>query len=133
MILEADGSPFVPSPESADLHSLVAVLAASPLPFLRDPDRAGVDCRCDTTVGELANRARVKVFATRHGTVVAFLYKDSIVPFSRDRFAYGALILKGRVPTREEGTALLAYLESGLHPEFRPQSLKRAFPFTVPL
>jgi hypothetical protein len=133
MILEADGSPFVPSPEFVDLNSLVAILADSPLPFLQDPDRAGVDCRCDTTVGGLANRARVKVFSPRPGTVVAFLYKDSIVPFSRDRFAYGALILKGRVPTQEEGGALLAYLESGFHPEFRPQSLKRAFPFTVPL
>ena len=102
------------------------------MPFRWDEDRAGLDLLCLAPVATGTNRARVKLFAPTPHTGVAFLYKDSQVPFSSDRFAYGALILKGRPASREEGEALVGFLASGFHPELRPPALKRAFPFTVP-
>ncbi|MAG56123.1 MAG: hypothetical protein CMJ83_07520 [Planctomycetes bacterium] len=107
-------------------------LRMSDLRFLHDPERAGLDCRCERDLETGPNRARIKVFSPRRGTTLAFLYKDSQVPFSTDRFAYGALIVKNRPPTGEECAGLIEYLASGLHPERRPRWVKRAFPFDIP-
>jgi hypothetical protein len=78
------------------------------------------------------NRARIKVFAPQPGTVLVFLYKDSQVPFSSDRFSYGALVARRNPPTPTDLQAAIAYAVSGLHPEQRPACVKRTFPFSVP-
>jgi hypothetical protein len=102
--------------------------------FLLDLSRSGVDMLCRTVLPTGNNRARLKLWVPKSGTLVAFVYKDSQVPFSTDRFAYGAHIAKGLAQAVALGDALLLldYLGSGVHPDFRPESLKRAFPYTIP-
>jgi hypothetical protein len=102
--------------------------------FLLDLARGGVDLLCKSILPTGNNRARLKLWVPRSGTLVAFVYKDSQVPFSTDRFAYGAHIAKGsaQAVTADDAKLLLDYLDSGVHPDFRPASLKRAFPYTIP-
>ena len=111
---------------------LVRALQLSDVRFEVDPERAGVDCLCLQRVGKTENRGRVKVFSPARGVTVAFVYKDSQVPSSTDRFAYGALVLKNRRAGDEETVGLIEYLASGLHPDLRPANLRRAFPYDVP-
>ncbi len=132
MIVDDDHAPVEVEGDGPVAVALLGALHMSDIRFEVDPGRAGVDLlclRCSTTA---PNRARVKIFAPRSGTTVAFIYKDPQVPLSTDRFAYGALILKNRPASDEETVALIEYLASGLHPELRPRALKRAFPFDVP-
>ncbi len=133
MIVDAAGnavSPVVPAEQAA--AAVHAALASRAEPFEWDPDRAGLDVQARNQLDGGPNRARLKLFSPRPGTVVIFLYKDSQIPFSTDRFSYGALVCKGSAPDPAELTATLDYATSGLHPESRPSCLKRALPFTIP-
>ena len=132
MIVDQAGTQAEVETEIAAVARFVAALALSDLRFEHDPARAGVDLRCLHHPDGGPPRARVKLFVPREGTTVAFVYKDSQVPHSTDRFAYGALIVKTRLPSDEDAVALIEYLASGLHPEARPRDFKRAFPFDVP-
>jgi hypothetical protein len=133
VIVDAEGRAAEPDPPAeAPARALYDAWRASALPWIWDPDREGLDCRCGNEVTAGPNRGRLKVWSPRPRVVVAFVYKDSILPFSRDRFAYGAWTLKGAPPPSEQVHTLLDYVASGLHPEHRPTFLRRALPFTVP-
>ncbi len=97
-----------------------------------DALRSGFDVLCRTADASLPSRARLKGFSPRAGTFVVFLYKDSNVPFSDDRFSYGALVAKGDAPDVEDLRAVLDYAATGFNPEHRPACAKRTIPFTVP-
>jgi hypothetical protein len=83
-------------------------------------------------VGGLPNRALMKIFPIGPNRCAAFFYKRSQIPFSRDRFAYGAVIVEeGKLdPVAVEGW--FAWLDTGFDPGRTPPNLKRAFAFTVP-
>ena len=133
MIVDAAGRPAAPDPPAeAAAQVLRDGCAASSLPWVWDPEREGIDCRCGNDGPTGPNRGRLKVWSPRAGVVVAFVYKDSVLPFSRDRFAYGAWILKSGPPSPDQVETLLDYLASGLHPEQRPPFLRRALPYDVP-
>lgn len=123
-----------PQPAAADplTQSFLAAVAAHAASFAWDAARAGVDVRCTSAVGGGANRARLKAFLPKPGTLVVFLYKDSNVPFSDDRFSYGALTVKSVPKDDADYVAVLDYAASGFHPERRPDCAKRTVPFTVP-
>lgn len=85
-----------------------------------------------TPVGGLPNRALMKVFPIGPKRCAAFFYKRSQIPFSRDRFAYGAVIVEeGRLDSAT-AQSWFEWLDGGFHPERAPSHLKRAFAFTVP-
>lgn len=132
MIVDAAGATVELVGDTPAIARFVEALSMSDLRFEHDPDRAGIDLRCMRHPTGGTPRARVKLFTPRQGTTVAFVYKDSQVPHSTDRFAYGAMIVKNRLPADEDTVALMEYLASGLHPESRPNDFKRAFPFDVP-
>jgi hypothetical protein len=83
-------------------------------------------------VGGLPNRGLMKIFPIGPKRCAAFFYKRSQIPSSRDRFAYGAVIVEeGKLdPTAVEGW--FAWLDTGFDPDRTPPNLKRAFAFTVP-
>jgi hypothetical protein len=83
-------------------------------------------------VGGLPNRGLMKIFPIGPKRCAAFFYKRSQIPSSRDRFAYGAVIVEeGKLdPTAVEGW--FAWLDTGFDPNRTPANLKRAFAFTVP-
>lgn len=133
MILGSDGRPAELPPAAVPAWAAIQdALVRSAHRFARDPARHGLDVLCLEPVAAGPNRARVKVFAPDAATVLAFLYKDSQVPVSTDRFAYGALVVKNRLPEPAETDAVIAWIVSGFHPENRPAGVKRAFPFTIP-
>lgn len=132
MILDASRSPCRPSqPGDPVTAAIVGALEGRQEIFVVDPARQGLDLLFDQGPGT-RSRIRLKVFDPDRNTTVVFVYKDSLVPFSTDRFAYGALVVKNRRLDPASVDRLLDYVASGLHPERRPAELKRAFPFTVP-
>jgi len=126
-MIGGDSSP----PADPRLRAFLDVLAGRAEEFVRDPLRAGVDVRCANEVRGAPNRARIKAFAADANVLVVFVYKDSQVPFSDDRFSYGAALLKrGSDPAVVD--AVVDYALSGLDPERRPKDLKKTIPYTVP-
>jgi hypothetical protein len=83
-------------------------------------------------VGGLPNRGLLKVFPIGPSRCAAFFYKRSQVPFSRDRFAYGAVIAEQGRLSAEAAEGWFRWLDTGFNPEHAPPHLKRAFAFTVP-
>jgi len=132
MLTDAAGRPFDPPPGDDWPSRTARFLHARPETFVVDPSRAGFDARAVGDVGGLPNRARLKAFSPQERVHVLFLYKDSQTPFSDDRFAYGALVAKNAPPSDADLSAAVDYVVSGLHPEKRPPTLKRTFPYTVP-
>jgi len=118
-------------PSDPRLRAFADLLAARPEDFVADPVRAGVDVRCGNEVRGAPNRARLKAFTPDANVLVVFVYKDSQVPFSDDRFSYGAALLKKGADPESIG-AIIDYALSGLDPERRPKELKKTFPYTVP-
>jgi len=80
----------------------------------------------------LANRARMKIFSPKPGHTLVFFFKKSLVPYSRDRYSYGGLDLRASSAEPQEIAAWLDFLNSGFHPDKRPEKLRRAFPYEIP-
>jgi hypothetical protein len=96
------------------------------------PDASQLELAGVSPVGGLPNRALMKVFPIGPARCAAFFYKRSLVPFSRDRFAYGAVIIEEGKFDPVAAESWFRWLDSGFHPDQTPANLKRAFAFTVP-
>ncbi len=131
-MIEVESDAAWTRPSTPPLSDLAAILDAHAERFVVDPLREGVDVRCSNVIDGKPNRARVKAFVPKPGILVIFLYKDSQVPFSDDRFSYGALTVKQKALPQSEIAEAIAYALSGLNPQLRPDAVKRTFPFTVP-
>ena len=96
------------------------------------PDASHLELAGVSPVAGLPNRALMKIFPIGPKRCAAFFYKRSQIPFSRDRFAYGAVIVEeGRLdPAAAE--VWFTWLDTGFNPDRTPPHLKRAFAFTVP-
>ena len=77
-------------------------------------------------------RCRLKLFQLESGRMAAFFYKTSAVPFSRDRFSYGAVTFSRDELTPTSIAGWLEYLATGFDWDRTPSNLKRALPFDVP-
>ncbi len=132
MIKDASGKRLSLAAPTALLEPWVLALEGAEDAWELDANLAGLDLRCLSDVKGHSSRARLKLFAPEPNVAVAFFYKPSQLPFSTDRFAYGALIHRRVAPTPEEVQAGLEFLRRGLHPEARPSALRRAFPFDIP-
>jgi hypothetical protein len=129
MILRPAGDP--PPPSDPRLRAVFDFLDARPDVFDWDPARAGLDVRCANVVRGVPNRARIKAFTPDANVLVLFVYKDSQVPFSDDRFSYGAALMKRGVDEAVLA-AIFAFALGGLDPDQRPRDLRKTFPYTVP-
>jgi hypothetical protein len=118
-------------PAEPRLRAVYDVLDGHPEAFEADPARAGFDVRCANEVRGAPNRARIKAFTPDANVLVVFVYKDSHVPFSDDRFSYGAALVKGAVDPRVVA-AVAEFALSGLDPDRRPREVRKTFPYTVP-
>jgi hypothetical protein len=121
---ETASEPLLKAVAEAAMGSGVALRLAQEASYL---ELAGV-----TPVGGLPNRALLKVFPIGPSRCAAFFYKRSQVPFSRDRFAYGAVIVEQGGFSPEVAEDWFKWLDAGFNPEHTPPHLKRAFAFTVP-
>ena len=111
---------------------ILELAAASPLSVRLEPEASHLELAGTSPVSGRANRGLMKVFPIAPGRFAAFFYKRSQVPFSRDRFAYGAVIAEEKRFKAENAEPWFKWLDSGFHPELVPPNLKRAFAFTVP-
>ena len=118
-------------PDDPRLHAVFDVLHARPEEFAWDTTRAGLDVRCANEARGVPNRARIKAFAPDQNVLVVFLYKDSQVPFSDDRFSYGAAMMKRGVDPQIL-SAVVDFAASGFDPDRRPKEIRKTFPYTVP-
>ena len=111
---------------------LLDLAEASPLVVRLEPEASYLELAGTSPVSGRANRGLMKVFPIGPGRFAVFFYKTSQVPFSRDRFAYGAVIAEEKRFKAEDAEPWFKWLDSGFHPELVPPNLKRAFAFTVP-
>ena len=114
------------------LKAVAEAATGSGLALRLVPEASHLELAGVSPVSGLPNRALMKVFPLGPGRHAAFFYKRSQVPFSRDRFAYGAVIVEDGKFTPEPAQIWFRWLDSGFHPEHTPPNLKRAFAFTVP-
>jgi len=113
--------------------AVAAALENSVHPFEIETSGAGLEvvARAPLSNG-LPNRARMKIFSPKPGHTLVFFFKRSLVPFSRDRYSYGGFDLRAPSVEPNEIAAWLDFVNSGFHPEKRPEKLRRAFPYEIP-
>jgi hypothetical protein len=126
-MIRSDGPP----PSDPRLRAVFDAIEGRPEEFQWDRDRAGLDVRCTNEHQGAQNRARIKAFTPDQNVLVLFLYKDSQVPFSDDRFSYGAAVLK-RGPDPDTTRDVIEFALSGLDPSRRPKDVRKTIPYTVP-
>jgi hypothetical protein len=81
------------------------------------------------------NRGYLRIFFPSRSKCVLFFHKKSQVPFSRDRFSYGGLIIDEKSTSRYTVTDVEEWVEflfSGFQPGKRPSTLKKSIPYTIP-
>ncbi len=95
----------------------------------------GVEIHIKNQILENENRGYLRIFFPTPSKCVLFFHKKSQVPFSRDRFSYGGLIIDEKSTSRYSVTDVEEWVEflfSGLQPGKRPSSLKKSIPYTIP-
>lgn len=115
--------------------ALVTAAQAAAEPFEVETSGVGFEIVAKAPLSSgLPNRARMKVFSPKSEHTLIFFYKKSLVPYSRDRYSYGGLDLRGKEPPlgQVEIASWLDFLNSGFHPDHRPEKLRRAFPYEIP-
>ncbi len=118
--------------EEPTLAEFLGWSASSNTPLAIVSDTSGLEWRGSRPVDDRPNRCLLKIFPVAGSRFAAFFYKRSQVPFSRDRFAYGAVVFDKSKISREEAETWFEWVDGGFHPEKPPQRLRRAFNFTVP-
>ncbi len=114
------------------VDALLEGVASAPETFVLDPGAAGIDWSVENRVRGLPNRARIKCWSPKEGTLLVWFYKRSALPWSVDRFSYGGVLVgRERVPPAAID-AWLRYQVGGFHPEQRPPGIRRSFPFDLP-
>ena len=101
-----------------------------------DPASGGLEFTSTTVVMDHPNRCRLKVWQPAENQLLAWFYKRSAVPHSRDRFSYGGIVWDlGKVDlsmVAPEIESWLEWLDSGLNPEKRPQGWIGSFTYDIP-
>jgi len=101
-----------------------------------DPSAGGLEFTSGTMVKGFPNRCRLKVWEPESNELMAWFYKTSSVPFSRDRYSYGGIVWDlDKVDLENVSGEIdewLKWLDSGLDPETRPEKWESAFPFDIP-
>lgn len=95
----------------------------------------GVEFRFLNEVNGMPNRGFLRIFFPTDTKCVLFFHKKSSIPFSRDRFSYGGVVIDARSGMRfsdEDIEEWIRFLLSGLQPKSRPKTLKKSFPYTIP-
>jgi hypothetical protein len=99
------------------------------------PTQGGLEIRFLNEVKEMPNRAYLRIFFPNDTKCVLFFHKKSSIPFSRDRFSYGGIVIDLRSAGRFDPTDVnewIDFLVSGFQPSQRPKSIKKSLPYTIP-
>jgi len=101
-----------------------------------DAKSGGLEFTSQTIVKGFPNRCRLKIWQPEQNQLMAWFYKRSAVPFSRDRYSYGGVVWDldkvDLLSLGKEVDQWLMWLDSGLDPDKRPDNWKSAFPYDIP-
>ena len=86
---------------SPEYSRILALAASSESPMRLEASASHLELAGTSPVDGRANRTRMKVFPVEEGRWAAFFYKRSHIPFSTDRYAYGAVLFEGDSPGEE--------------------------------
>ena len=111
-------------------------IAGSKATYGVDPKAGGLEFTSITEVKGFPNRCRLKIWQPEPNQLMAWFYKRSAVPVSRDRYSYGGVTWNlDKTDLLSIGKQIdewLLWLDSGLNPEKRPENWKSAFPYDIP-
>ena len=120
----------------AATSALVRAVQKHDVGFYVQRTAAGVEFRPANELQGRPNRAVGLLFQIRDGSFqgrrALFFFKESQVPTSRNRFAYGTVVLPNGMPNMDLIEACLDFAASGFHADKRPEALRRAVNFMVP-
>jgi hypothetical protein len=125
-------------PESANfpvLDHLFEIISRRGLEIDSRACEAGMEFRFLNEVNGVPNRGWLRIYFPAEGKCLLFFHKKSAVPFSRDRFSYGGVVIDARSAGRFDDRDVEEWIEfllQGLPPRLRPKSLKKSLPYTVP-
>jgi len=97
--------------------------------------KQGAEFRFLNSVKGMPNRGYLRIFFPTDSKCLLFFHKKSSVPYSHDRFSYGGIVIDERSSGRFQEEDILEWIKFlfyGLQPKFRPKTLKKSFPYTVP-
>jgi len=101
-----------------------------------DPFGKGLEFLAEAPVKGKPRTCRLKIWQPEEGKILAWFYRRSSVPHSRDRFSYGGVELEldkvGEEEIREKVGEWLRWLDNGFAPEMRPEGWVSAFNFDIP-
>jgi hypothetical protein len=121
----------VETPEGRARARVLRVAEESPFALFLVPEASGLELAAATGDDRPGHR-RLKLFLDRPDRAVAFFYKASSVPASRDRYAYGTV--KVPVDSLDDGRveAWLAFLDRGFPALETPEGFRRGAGGDVP-
>jgi hypothetical protein len=95
----------------------------------------GAEIHLNNQINGNPNRGYLRIFFPADSKCILFFHKKSLVPFSRDRFSYGGIVIDQRSKSRyaeSDALAWIDFLHSGLQPTKRPATLKKSIPYSIP-
>lgn len=99
------------------------------------PREGGIEFRFLNEINGIPNRGYLRIFFPAENKCLLFFHKKSSVPFSHDRFSYGGVVIDERSAGRfssKDVDEWIEFLLNGLTPGYRPESLKKSLPYTIP-
>jgi hypothetical protein len=121
---ESDSNPI--------LKKICDYISHCPRPYKINPSSSGLDVSHPSN-----SRLRLKIWRPSDTELLAWFYKTSAIPHSRDRYSYGGVVL----PIEDldfqnldsELEEWLLWLDSGFNTDKRPSSWTGAFTYDIPL
>lgn len=110
---------------------LIEKLSEHPLSFKINPELYGLDLSPDSSE-ERTDRRAVKFFLHGKERLAVFFYKRSLMPYSRNRFAYGSLYRHLAELSEADLNVWLDYLLSGFPVDRKPAGLRRSLYLDIP-
>lgn len=117
------------------LELLFLSLGQCNLEFELNDCESGAEIHLKNLVQGNPNRGFLRIFFPTDSKCILFFHKKSLVPFSRDRFSYGGVVIDERSKFRygeSDAMAWIDFLHSGLQPARRPSTLKKSIPYSIP-
>jgi hypothetical protein len=118
------------------IKAIYEIISKSERKYKIIPESYGLEFNSTTEIKGYPNRSRMKLFSPEKQKVMAWFYKPSAVHFSRDRYSLGGVLLDedsvNPATIGKDVEKWLAWLDSGLDPEKRPENWKSAVPYDIP-
>jgi hypothetical protein len=121
---ETDSNPLV--------KKIYDCISNSPRPYHVNESSSGLDISHPSN-----SKLRLKVWPTPDSELLAWFYKLSAIPHSRDRYSYGGVILPMEGQNLDgidvEVEEWLVWLDSGFKADQRPSHWTGAFSYDIPV